>query len=135
MAVNKLDELLKVTPNFMVDDVNRTVDWYHDVLDFQLALSVPQQGQFDFAIVKREQVELMFQATSSLVQDLPFLTGATVGASVTFHIEVIGIDELYKKIKDEATIVKDLHTTFYGAKEFYFLDCNGYILTYAESAQ
>ncbi len=30
-------------------------------------------------------------------------------------------------------IVADLHTTFYGTREFYFRDCNGYILSFSEA--
>ncbi len=48
-------------------------------------------------------------------------------------MELDSISELYARIKDKVTIVKDLQTTFYGMQEFYIEDCNGYILTFAEA--
>jgi 5-bromo-4-chloroindolyl phosphate hydrolysis protein len=38
----------------------------------------------------------------------------------------------YQVLKSKVEIVKELHTTFYGMQEFYFKDCNGYILAFAE---
>jgi hypothetical protein len=34
----------------------------------------------------------------------------------------------------KAIFVQDLHTTFYGAREFAIQDCNGYVLAFAEMA-
>ncbi|WP_419673641.1 hypothetical protein [Aliarcobacter butzleri] len=44
------------------------------------------------------------------------------------YIEVENVDELYLKIKDKVTIYKEIETTWYGQKEFYIKDINGYIL-------
>jgi uncharacterized glyoxalase superfamily protein PhnB len=63
------------------------------------------------------------------------LTGSSIGASQTFYIEVSGIDPLYAQLKSKVTIVVDLHTTFYGTREFYFRDINGYILSFSEALQ
>jgi len=45
---------------------------------------------------------------------------------------VEGIQSLYEAIKDKVTIVRDMHTTFYGTQEFYMQDCNGYLLSFSE---
>ena len=47
-------------------------------------------------------------------------------------MQVIGLEELFEKIKDEVEIVKGLHEAFYGMKEFYVRDKNGYMLGFAE---
>ena len=39
--------------------------------------------------------------------------------------------QLYEELKEKVTIIKDMRTTFYGKREFYIRDCNGYILTFA----
>jgi len=39
MALNKL------TPNLMVEDVNRTVEFYHDVLGFEFVVGVIEELQ------------------------------------------------------------------------------------------
>lgn len=74
----------------------------------------------------------MFQARRSLIEDLPLFKDTEIGASLTFYIEVENIKGWYEKLKNNITIVKDIHTSFYGMQEFYIRDCNGYILAFAE---
>jgi len=127
--------LKKLTPNLMVEDVARTLAFYKDILRFEVVMTLPAQEPFDFAIVQRDGVELMFQSRSSLSENVPALTGSSIGASQTFYIQVTGIRELYESLRDTVEIVVDFHTTFYGTQEFYFRDINGYILSFSESSQ
>jgi len=127
--------LKKLTPNLMVEDVARTLAFYKDILRFEVVMTLPEQEPFDFAIVQRDGVELMFQSRSSLSENVPALTGSSIGASQTFYIKVTGIRELYESLRDTVEIVVDFHTTFYGTQEFYFRDVNGYILSFSESSQ
>ena len=127
--------LKKLTPNLMVEDVQQTLAFYHDVLGFKVLMTLPDQPPFNFAIVQRDEVELMFQSRSSLSENVPALTGHPIGASQTFYIEVEGLAKLYEDLRDRVEIVVDLHTTFYGTQEFYFKDVNGYILSFTEPAR
>ena len=127
--------LKKLTPNLMVEDVAQTLTFYKDVLGFEVVMTLPEAEPFDFAIVTRDGVELMFQSRESLSENVPALTGSPIGASQTFYIEVTGINELYERLRDKVEIVVDLHTTFYGTKEVYFRDVNGYILSFSEAKQ
>jgi|GraSoiStandDraft_36_1057302.scaffolds.fasta_scaffold865606_1 uncharacterized glyoxalase superfamily protein PhnB len=126
--------LKKLTPNLMVEDVNRTVAFYQEVLGFELLTSVPEEGQLAWAMLKRAGVELMFQTRASLTEELPGLRGKDIGGTFTLYIDVEDIQGLYAAIRDKVTVVVDMHTTFYGAREITIEDCNGYILTFAESA-
>jgi uncharacterized glyoxalase superfamily protein PhnB len=125
--------LKKLTPNLMVEDVERTVEFYRDVLGFELVMTVPEAAPFNFAILQRDAVEMMLQSRASLTENVPALEGATIGASQTFYIEVTAIDELYNQVREKAEIVVDMHETFYGTREFYFKDINGYILSFSEA--
>jgi uncharacterized glyoxalase superfamily protein PhnB len=126
--------LKKLTPNLMVEDVERTLMFYRDTLGFQVVTTLPDSAPFDFAIVQRDGVELMFQSRTSLSDNVPALTGSPIGASQTFYIEVTGIRDLYEQLRDKIEIVVDFHSTFYGTQEFYFRDPNGYILSFSEAA-
>jgi uncharacterized glyoxalase superfamily protein PhnB len=145
---NKKENVMykKLTTNMMVEDVSRTVDFYSEVLGFELVMGVPensreivttrQKGQaLGFAIMKCGNIEMMFQAKRSLTEEIPELSGMDIGGSLTFYIEVQDVKGLYAKLKDKVTIVKDMQTTFYGKQEFYIRDCNGYILTFAGGIQ
>ncbi|HET7641262.1 MAG TPA: VOC family protein [Ktedonobacteraceae bacterium] len=126
--------LKKLTPNLMVEDVNRTVAFYQEVLGFELLTSVPEEGQLAWAMLKRGGVELMFQTRGSLTEELPSLGGKDIGGTFNLYIDVEDIQGLYAAIRDKVTVVANMHTTFYGANEIAIEDCNGYILTFAESA-
>ncbi|SET08392.1 Uncharacterized conserved protein PhnB, glyoxalase superfamily [Methanococcoides vulcani] len=137
-------ELNKLTPNLMVDDVNKTVGFYKDVLGFEFVMAVPKDSQevlmempkdkqLIYALMKSGDVQLMFQAKDSLSEDIPVFKDRGIGASLTLYIEVDNVKELSEALEEKVEIVKELHTTFYGMQEFYIKDCNGYVLGFAES--
>ena len=125
----------QLTPNLMVEDVNQTIDYYQSVLGFELITTVPDSGQFDWAMMKRDEVTLMFQARTSLGGEIPVLQEHAIGGSLTFYIDVTEVKAWYETLKDKANLVQPFHTTFYGRDEFAISDGNGYILAFAgESA-
>lgn len=128
--------LKSLTPNLMVEDVKKTLDFYREKLGFQVLATVPPEGdQLNWAMVQRDGVQLMFQSRHSLGEEVPALRDVPIGASQTFYIEVTGIDGLYDALKNDVEIVADMHTTFYNTREFYFKDINGYVLSFSERTQ
>lgn len=128
-------ELIKLTPNLMVENVNATIEYYRDVLEFELVMSVPEEGEFDWAMMSCGGVELMFQSRGSLGSEYPPFAELEIGGSLGFYIEVAGIDELYSGLAERAEIVAEPHMAFYGMREFTIRDCNGYVLTFAEQVE
>ena len=116
----------------MVEDVAKTMEFYKNILGFELVMAVPEEGSADFAIMKHGEVEVMFQSRQSLSEEIPNLKEAKIGGTFTLYIDVEGIDKLYSSAKGKAEIVQDMHTTFYGSKEFSIQDTNGYILAFSE---
>jgi lactoylglutathione lyase len=125
--------LKSLTPNLMVENVQATLAFYTEMLGFTVITTVPAEAPFDFAIVRRDAVQMMFQSRSSLSENVPVLTNSPIGASQTFYIEVEGIMPLYEQLQGKVEIVVDLHDTFYGTREFYFRDLNGYVLSFSEA--
>ena len=126
-------EYKNLTPNLMVPDVARTIDYYKNVLDFNVIESVPGEDKIVFAIVQANNIMLMFQDELSLKSEYPQLEECSIKAGLTLYIHVDDILSLYEKIKGKACIVKDLHTTFYGSQDFAIKDCNDYILTFSQA--
>jgi lactoylglutathione lyase len=125
----------KLTPNIMVEDVNATLQFYREVLGFEVITTVPESGTFDWAMIQRDSVPLMFQSRSSLTGEIPFFTDRPIGASLTLYIDVADIHALYDSVKEHVTITQDMHSTFYGAQEFAIQDLNGYILAFAQQPE
>jgi uncharacterized glyoxalase superfamily protein PhnB len=134
----------RITANIIVSNVNEILDFYEKILGFSLVMAMPEGSQqvvtvrdeatpLGFAIIRRDDVELMLQSCKSLAKELPSLAASPVGTSFTLYIQVDDIEALYKDIKDKAAIIEDLHTTFYGAREFCIRDIGGHVLTFASS--
>jgi uncharacterized glyoxalase superfamily protein PhnB len=127
----------RLTPNLMVENVRESIAFYHDVLGFEVFTEVPNETVpeiVNFAILGRDAVQIMLQARASFHHDVPGTDGMPVGASMTFYLDVTEIAALVEPLRSRVSIVKDLHTTWYGAQEFYFRDPNGYIWCFAQGA-
>jgi len=121
-----------LSPNVIVDNVNQAVKYYTEILCFTFITSVPETGTFNWAMVQRDGVTLMFQSLPSLQEDMPELKIMAKGSLGTFFIKVKGIDAYYESLKNKVELGHDMRTTFYGMKEFTVKDLNGYFLTFAE---
>jgi uncharacterized glyoxalase superfamily protein PhnB len=132
-----------ITPNFAVKNVKETVLFYRDALGFKLDLLVPtgektivtelEEGKvYDCAMMTRDKVFVMFLEENCMREDTPSFKNASGESVVIFYVDVDNIDELYESLNGKVEVVKDLHSTWYGMKEFYIKDCNGYTLAYGQ---
>ena len=124
--------------NLAVNDIASTIIYYQENFDFELQMLVDESKTiFDteikkelnyiWAMIKKDGVSIMLQSIESLKEDIGVFFD-NISASLTSYIEVENVDELYLKIKDKVSIYKEIDTTWYGQKEFYIKDINGYIL-------
>jgi uncharacterized glyoxalase superfamily protein PhnB len=127
--------------NLAVKDIVSTVKYYQENFDFELQMLVDEsKTNFDtkikkeqnyiWAMIHKDNVSIMLQNTESLKEDVGVFF-ENIGASLTLYIDVENVDDLYVKIKDKVIIYKELNTTWYGQREFYIKDINGYILGFA----
>ena len=133
----------KLAPNFSVRDVKESVLFYQNILGFKLEIAVPDgsnsieneihsETEYSTAMMKKDDVFVMFIKHRKFEEDTQAFKGITKGASVLFYVDVSSIDELYSGLKEKVEIEKELETTWYGMREFYIKDCNGYVLGFGE---
>lgn len=138
--------LNKLTPNFAVGNIKETVIFYETVLGFSLVMAVPetQDGvekaltdgkEYVYALVSKDNVEVMFQRNDSFKKDVSLAKDVPIGASVSFYMDIDGINGFYEEIKSKGENPTELKTTWYGMHEFYLTDNNGYILGFAEKKE
>ncbi|WP_071144877.1 VOC family protein [Bacteroides ihuae] len=125
-------EYQTLSPNIGVENVNETVKFYTEVLGFTLAMSNPETGELEWAMVAQGNVTIMFQEMHSLKKEYSQLADRAAVAALTFYVKMKGMKELYEKVKDTEYLAVEIHQTFYGAEEFALFDNNGYILTISE---
>jgi len=120
-----------ISPNIFVRDINETIKFYRQ-LGFELVMSVPEEGDFAWAMMACGNITFMFQTFDSLGKELPTISRQD-GGSLLLYIQTKEIRLFHDKIKDKVNVIKGLEKTFYGALEFSIQNINGYILTFAEN--
>jgi uncharacterized glyoxalase superfamily protein PhnB len=141
-----MPKIKKLTPNLMVKDIQETVKFYQEVLGFSLVMAVPETPngmdshlengkKYVWAQVENGSIEIMFQEEKSFKEDIPVLSNISLGASASLYMEQEDIENFYASLQGKAEIIKELFTTWYGMKEFYVRDPNGYILCFGEAKE
>lgn len=124
----------KATVNLMSEDVRATAQWYNDVLDFApVGGELPEAGA-EFVMMQRDEVTIFCESRTALEREAPALKGLPIGGTISVYIDLdsaTSVEARYAELKEKVEIVYDLHDTFYNAREFWFKDCNGYVLTYS----
>ncbi len=132
-----------LTPNLMTENVNESVAFYRDRLGFDFFIGVAYESEtpinaftddvaLQWAMLGRGAAKLMFQARDSLADEFPPLKNVPLAASATFYIEVENLDDLLAGLGNEVERVLPERVTFYGMREVWIRDNNGYIVTLAQ---
>ncbi len=135
----------RLTPNLAVADVAQSVRFYTEVLGFELRMIVDAEKAhigdalkedltYIWANVMHGDVGVMFQQKQSFEEDLGVSVEHT-GASASLYMEVEDADALYESLKERVTFHKTIATTWYGAREFYIKDPDGYLLGFSSEVE
>lgn len=129
-----------MSTNLMVTDMGASLGFYHEVLGLPIAFTVDAgqntdmsgapNGDAVFATLRAGESELMLQERSSLAEDAPMVTETTEPAGTfTLYFRVDDVDEVAARIPDSHAVVKPLQVTWYGMKEIWVRDPDGYVVT------
>ena len=122
-----------ITPNMMTDSVEETIVFYVENLGFQeYDSATDENGKKIFVILGKDKTTLMFQLKESLIEEYPMLKTEQIKPMLTLYIVVDNFEDYYAQIVRNVPVIKDIHITPYGAKEFAILDNNKIALTVAE---
>ena len=130
-----------ITLNLAVKDIKETIKYYQENFNFKVQMlvdesktifdtQIKEELNYVWAMIQKDNISIMLQSVESLKEDVGVFFD-NIGASLTLYIDVENVDELYLKIKDKVTIYKEITTTWYGQREFYIKDINGYILGFS----
>jgi uncharacterized glyoxalase superfamily protein PhnB len=123
----------KLTPVLLVDEVEPCLKFWVDRLGFEKVMDVPEGNKIAFAILKKGDVELMYQTYASVKKDDPNNTAIQQRGPTFLYVEVDSLDNTIASTKG-VEVVMQVRTTFYGAKEIGVKEPGGHIVTFAEFA-
>ena len=128
-----MSDVRRLTPNIFVDAIEPCIPFWSDILGFEVEMSAPGEDGFVFVMLKRGNVELMYQTVASLDDDLPALVPIVAGQTYTLFVEVTGLDDIAERL-EAASIepIQPRRTTFYGADEIWVQAPCGSIVGLAE---
>ena len=117
---------------FLVDDIEATVEYYRDVLGFEIDFVYPRDGEQPiYGSVSRNDAILNFSRS-----DPPgrrnSVANAGPGNGVDLLLVVSNVDDIYNELKDRgAKTHGEPRSQDYGMREFHLEDLNGYHITIA----
>lgn len=121
---NTYMKILKITPILYSDDVDKSIEFYTQNLNFNILSKKTQNGESDFAMLNNGEFELIIMHDTSNVKG--------ENNFISLSIEIANVQKIYDHIKNKVKILKPIEKTFYGTKEFSISDNLGNKLTFAE---
>lgn len=113
-----------VIPRLPVADLRRTIDFYEQLLGFQIDIIWPDDSP-TFCILQRGGVSIGFWTPNDC------RPAAAIGVG-ELYMEVEDIIELHKTLREKVQIEWGPEVYFYGRREFAIRDTNGYLLIFTE---
>jgi uncharacterized glyoxalase superfamily protein PhnB len=135
-----------LTPNLMTENVNESVTFYRENLGFRFLAGMKAGGDdlnasveafspdvpLQWAMLGRDDARVMFQLRASLAQECEAMNALPLSVSGALYLEVADLDALLTAVGGEVETVLADHTTFYGMREIWVRDNNGYTLVLAQ---
>jgi uncharacterized glyoxalase superfamily protein PhnB len=122
-------KLRKISPIFIVDSIPDTIDYYVKRLGFEILYQADgENGDPFFAMLSRDDNSIMFKKIAPGVHPRSISQYAVKDTAIFdafWHVD--NAAQLFEHIRNKGVkIVRELHDTDYGTKEFAFEDLNGY---------
>lgn len=123
-----------IAPYLLVDNVERSVAFYRDIMGFRVSVSVGKPPVF--AILDRDGVEIMLKRgqPQELQRQQQWQAAVMPGDSAwQAYVTVSGLEEYFQAcVAAGATIRRALCPTEYGMREFEVVDADGHVLCFGE---
>jgi uncharacterized glyoxalase superfamily protein PhnB len=121
-----------ITPNLLVRDVAKSLEFYRDVLGFTMGETVPDHPPYVFVWLKRNDVSVFLNDLNAAAHDYPEAAKLPQGGTAALFFVIRGVDAYHAEVAPKATVIMPLKTQFYGMREFAITDPDGHIITFAE---
>ena len=113
-----------VAPMIHVPDVRATLDWYRNI-GFEVTDTCDDGGEgLSFAILSFGASRVMFNSGGQ--------PSSQRRREVDLYIDVDNVEDVSRRLEDRVEVVKGVHETFYGMREFIVRDLNGFWITFGQ---
>src|SRR5579859_762374 len=127
-------KLKELVPELVVENVERSIDFYKNMLDFEVITQVLEEGTPIWAELANESVRLMVQSRYETQTEKLAISVSTIGGTMllVFRFESYNtVHNLWARLARWEHVVFPLRETDYGTIEFSVTDPDGYVLIFA----
>lgn len=124
-------QIKEVILELMVEDVQAAVDFYERKLGFTKVAGEEKDGALHWAQVKIGSFLLSFKEEREMRKLFPKLKPQK-GATAALCIVVPDLEEMYKKLEGQVTLVQSPWYTDCGTIDFTIQDNQGYYITFQQ---
>jgi glyoxylase I family protein len=131
-------EIRGLAPLLQVFDMPASIKFYRDVLGFEVVTtSAPRGEHFDWALLRLNGSELMLNTAYEQDQRPPAPDPTRMAAheDASIYFGCPDVDAAYAHIRARGVSVKEPKVAFYGMKQLYLRDPDGYTLCFQWSAK
>jgi uncharacterized glyoxalase superfamily protein PhnB len=123
----------KITTVLAVETVEPSLDFWQRRLGFECTVTVPHENTLGFAILVKDNLEVMLQSIASILADIGSTTGEINGRSAALFIEVGDLAAVEEALAGYP-IEMPRRTTFYGMHEIGVREPGGHFVIFAQPA-
>jgi hypothetical protein len=122
-------KVLSLTPVLIVEEIESCLDFWY-ALGFEKTTEVPQGDKLGFVILKKDDVEVMYQTRASVKEDVASLADAPEGGTHLF-LQVDDVNAIDAMLGNAERVIPR-RQTFYGADEIIVREPAGNVITFAQ---
>jgi hypothetical protein len=121
----------KLSPVLVVDEIEPCVPFWVDRLGFEKTAEVPEGSKLGFVILRKDDVEVMYQTRESVEKDVPALAPDRGGHSIGLFIEVSDVAAIERALEG-VDVILPRRKTFYGMDEIGVREPGGNAVIFAQ---
>ena len=130
-ATATMATMKKLTPVLVVDEIERCLPFWIERLGFEKTVELPEGTKLGFVILKKDDVEVMYQSRESVEKDVPALVPEQGGHPIGLFVEVSDVAAVEQALRGFEVILPR-RKTFYGMDEIGLKEPGGNTVVFAQ---
>jgi hypothetical protein len=131
MAATATSTMKKLTPVLVVEEIEPCLPFWIDRLGFEKTAEVPEGSRLGFVILRKDDVEVMYQSRESVEKDIPSLVPKGGGHHIGLFVEVSDVAAVERALEGIEPILPR-RRTFYGMDEIGVREPGGNAVIFAQ---
>ena len=131
MTATATSAMKKLSPVLVVDEIEPCLPFWVDRLGFEKTAEIPEGARLGFVILRKDDVEVMYQSRESVEKDVPALVPERGGHAIGLFIEVSDVAAVERALEG-FEVVLARRKTFYGMDEVGVREPGGNAVIFAQ---